>query len=72
MPPKTIPIIATTSKLGGNTSIKDTDLQVVTMGQLQKIVNQLIKNRQALKNKINNIKILKLRYYQLKDLQEKS
>ena len=45
MPPKTTPIIATTLGLGGNTSINDADLQVVTIGRLQEIVNQLIGNR---------------------------
>ena len=34
MPPKAIPITATALKLVGNTSMADTDLQVVIMGQL--------------------------------------
>ena len=34
MPPKTIPTITTTLGLVGNTSITDTDLQVVTIEQL--------------------------------------
>jgi hypothetical protein len=34
MPPKVILITATTLKLVGNTSIANTDLQIVIMGQL--------------------------------------
>jgi hypothetical protein len=39
MPPKIIPTTATTLRLVGDTSIADMDLQVVTMGQLYKVVN---------------------------------
>jgi hypothetical protein len=39
MLPKTIPIIATTSGLVGDISIADTDLQVVIIGQLYKVVD---------------------------------
>jgi hypothetical protein len=39
MPPKTILTTVTTLKLVGNTSITNIDLQVVTMGQLYKVVN---------------------------------
>jgi hypothetical protein len=39
MPPKTILTTATTLKSVGNTSMADTDLQVVTMGQLQAVIN---------------------------------
>ena len=39
----------------------DTDLQVVIIGQLQQVINQLISNRQALKNKINKMGIFKVK-----------
>jgi hypothetical protein len=39
MPPKTTPTTATTLRLVGDTSIANTDLQIVTMGQLYKVVN---------------------------------
>jgi hypothetical protein len=39
MPPKIILTTATTSGLVGDTSIADTDSQVVMMGQLYKVVN---------------------------------
>ena len=61
MPPKTIPITATTLGLGGDTSISNTDLQLIIIGRLQEIVNQLIRNRQALENKITEIGILKVK-----------
>ena len=39
----------------------NTDLQVVTTGQLQIIINQLTSNRQILENKINKIGIIKVK-----------
>jgi hypothetical protein len=39
MPPKITLIIATTLKSVGDTSITDINLQVVTIGQLYKVVN---------------------------------
>ena len=45
----------------GDTSIADTDLQVVIMGQLQQIINQLTSNRQVLENKIAEIGISKIK-----------
>ena len=39
MPPKITPTTVTALKLVGDTSIIDTDLQVVIIGQLQEIVN---------------------------------
>ena len=39
----------------------DIDSQVVIMGQLQQIVNQLISNRQVLENKINEMGITKVK-----------
>ena len=45
----------------GDTSIANTDSQVVIIGQLQQIINQLTGNRQALKNKISEIGISKVK-----------
>jgi hypothetical protein len=39
MPPKTIPIMATTLGLVGDTNIANMDSQVVTMGQLYEVIN---------------------------------
>jgi hypothetical protein len=39
MPPKIIPTTATTLGLVGNTNIANTDLQIVTMGQLCEVVD---------------------------------
>jgi hypothetical protein len=47
--------------LVGNTSIANTDSQVVTMGQLYKVVNQLTNNSVVLDNKINSIGISKVK-----------
>ena len=61
MLPKTTPTTATTLKLVGDTSIANTDSQVVIMGQLYKVVNQLTNNSVALNNKINSIKMSKVK-----------
>ena len=61
MPPKAIPTTATALKLVDNTSIANTDSQVVTIGQLQQIINQLTSNRQALENKIAELGIFKVK-----------
>ena len=61
MPLKVIPTTATTLGLVGNTSITNTDLQVVTIGQLQQIVNQLTGNGQVLENKIAELGIFKVK-----------
>ena len=58
---KAISITITTLKLLGDISITNTDLQVVIIGQLQQIVDQLTGNRQALKNKINKIGMFKVK-----------
>ena len=52
MPPKATPTTATALGSVEDTSMADTDSQVVTMGQLQQIVDQLTGNRQVLENKI--------------------
>ena len=57
---------ATALGLVGDTNMADTDSQVVIMGQLQQIVNQLISNKQALKNKITEINISKVKMPSIK------
>ena len=61
MPLKVIPTTATALKLVDDISIANTDLQVVIIGQLQQIINQLTSNRQALENKITKIGIFKVK-----------
>jgi hypothetical protein len=61
MLPKVILTIAMTLRLVGNTNIANIDSQVVTMGQLQVVVNQLTNNRIALNNKINSIRVSKIK-----------
>ena len=52
---------ATASGLVGDTSIADIDLQVVIMGSLQQIINQLTSNGQALENKITKMGMSKVK-----------
>jgi hypothetical protein len=66
MPPKTILTTATTLGSVGNTSIAKTDSQVVIMGQLREVVNQLTNNSIVLDNKINSIEILKVKIPSIK------
>ena len=66
MPPKATPTTATASGLVGDINIADIDSQVVTIGQLQTIINQLTGNRQALKNKITKIGISKVKMPSIK------
>jgi hypothetical protein len=66
MPPKIIPPTATTLGLVGDTNITNTNLQVVTIGQLYKVVNQLTNNSVALNNKINSIKMSKVKMLLIK------
>jgi hypothetical protein len=61
MPPKTTPTTATTLELVGDTSIANTDLQIVIMGQLYEVVNQLTNNSVVLDNKINSIGMSKVK-----------
>ena len=61
MPPKTTLTMVTTLGLIGDTSIANTDSQVVIMGQLYKVVNQLTNNSVALNNKINSIGMSKIK-----------
>jgi hypothetical protein len=61
MLPKITLTTATTLGSVGNTSITNIDLQVVVMGQLYKVVNQLTNNSIVLDNKINSIGISKVK-----------
>ena len=70
MPAKTIPTTIITLGLRGDISINNIDLQLATMGRLQKIVNQLIGNGQALKNKITEIGMLKVKILLIKRFME--
>jgi hypothetical protein len=66
MPPKTTLTMVTTLGLIGDTSIANTDSQVVIMGQLYKVVNQLTNNSVALNNKINSIGMSKIKMPSIK------
>jgi hypothetical protein len=66
MPPKITLIMATTSGSVGDTNIADIDSQIVTMGQLYKVVNQLTNNGVVLNNKINSIGIFKVKMPSIK------
>jgi hypothetical protein len=61
MLPKITLTTATTLGLIGDTNIANIDSQVVIIGQLCKVVNQLTNNSVVLDNKINSIKILKVK-----------
>ena len=58
---KATPITATALGLVEDTSIAETDLQVVTVAQLQEVINQLIVNGVVLDVKINSISIIKVK-----------
>ena len=58
--------MATALGLIGNISIANTDLQVVIIGQLQTIVDQLTGNGQVLKNKIAEMGISKIKMPSIK------
>jgi hypothetical protein len=66
MPPKTTLTTAMTLGLVGNISIANTDSQVVIMGQLCKIVDQLTNNGVALNNKINSMGMSKVKMPSIK------
>ena len=66
MLPKTTLTTATTLGLVGDINITDIDLQVVIIGQLYKVVNQLTNNSVALNNKINSIGISKIKMPSIK------
>ena len=59
---KVIPITVTALRLVEDTSIaRIIDLQVVTVAQLQEVINQLIVNSIVLDIKINSISIIKVK-----------
>ena len=58
--------MATTSESVGDISIANTDSQVVIIGQLYKVVNQLTNNSVALNNKINSIEMSKVKMPSIK------
>jgi len=65
MPPKGAPVAMsstaiTTSGLR-DTNIADMDLQLITKGQLQKMVNYLSDNNKILKERINKISTAKVK-----------
>jgi hypothetical protein len=66
MPPKIILTTATTLGLVGDISMANTDSQVVIMGQLYKVVNQLTNNSVVLNNKINSIRMSKVKMPSIK------
>ena len=66
MPPKIILTTATTLGLVSNTNIANIDLQVVTIGQLYKVVNQLTNNGVVLDDKINSIGMSKVKMPSIK------
>jgi hypothetical protein len=66
MPPKIILTTATTLGSVGDTSIANTDSQIVIIGQLYKVVNQLTNNSVVLNDKINSIEMSKIKILSIK------
>ena len=70
MPPKGAPVImplmAVTTLGLGDTSIVDIDLQLITRGQLQEMVNCLLDNNRILKEYINGISAAKVKLLLIK------
>ena len=66
-------IVVTTlgSGLSEDTSIADTKSQMVTVGQLQKIVNQITDNNKLLKERVNKIGAVKIKLLSIKRFAEK-
>ena len=71
MPLKATPTTATALELISNTSMANIDLQVVIIGQLQAIINQLTGNGQALENKITEMGIFKVKMPSVKRFSNK-
>jgi len=65
MLPRAAPVttaLATATTLGpGDTSMDNRDSQVVTQGQLQEMVNYLQDNNRILKERINRIRVAKIK-----------
>ena len=66
MPLKATSTTATALGSVGDISMANTDLQVVIIGQLQQIINQLTGNGQVLENKITEIGISKVKMLSVK------
>ena len=70
MPPKapvtTLLMVATTLGISEDASMLNTSLQLVIVGQLQEIVNQLIENNIILKSRINGIRAAKVKLFLVK------
>ena len=66
MPLKAILTTVTALGLVGNISITNIDLQVVIIGQLQQIINQLTSNKQVLENKITKMGIFRVKMPSIK------
>ena len=65
MPPKgalVAMLLTAATTLGlGDTSMVDIDLQLITRGQLQEMVNRLLDNNRILKECINGIGVVKVK-----------
>jgi len=69
MPPKALVamLLMVTTTLGlGDTSMADTDLQLIIRGQLQEMVNCLLDNNRILKERINGISVVKVKLLLIK------
>ena len=72
MPPKapvTTPLMAATtlkSRFSGDTSMADTKSQIVIVGQLQDIVDQMTNNNKLLKEQVNKIGAVKIKLLSIK------
>ena len=64
----TLLMVVTTLGISGDTSIRDTNLQLVIVKQLLKMVNQLQDNNKALKDRINGIRAAKVKLLLIKQL----
>jgi len=64
--PVAMPLMAVTTLGLGDTSIADIDLQLITRGQSQEIVNRLLDNNRILKERINGIGAVKVKLLLIK------
>ena len=64
----TLLMVVTTlgSRLSRDTSIADTKSQIVTVGQLQKIVNQITDNNKLLKERVNKMGAARIKLLSIK------
>ena len=61
-----MPLMAATTLGLGDTSIADTDLQLIIRGQLQEMVNRLLDNNRIFKERINGIGAVKVKLLLIK------